>query len=166
MKQEKMKTSKIITKAMVSGGGVQDTRTPLKVFKELNKEFDFELDPCTSSEKENNLGTPFYFTKKQDGLNQDWSKFKSIFINPPWAKLLNLKWINKAFSELEKSDDMTIVFLVPSKTETRWYQTLYKSKFLKELRFHKGRIKFEGHKGGFIFGISYFILKSEAQIKS
>ncbi len=53
---------------------------------------------------------------------------------------------------------MTIVLLAPSKTETKWFHTLINSKFLKELRFQKGRLTFGDHKNPFIIGICYFVL--------
>lgn len=151
--------SSVLKRAMVSQGGEQDTRTPLSLFRELDEEFSFELDPCTSSSKENNLDTPHYFTKEQDGLSQDWSGYKSVFINPPFKEIS--KWIAKLLLELEKNSDLTVVLLAPSKTETKWWHTLLTSKYLKEIRFQKGRVAFEGHKGSFIFGISFFILTSE-----
>ena len=43
--------------------------TPQSVFDELNAEFDFNLDPCSTDE---NHKTPFYFTKETDGLSQNW----------------------------------------------------------------------------------------------
>lgn len=43
--------------------------TPETYFKELNKEFDFDLDPCAD---ERNHKCEKYFTKEQDGLLQDW----------------------------------------------------------------------------------------------
>lgn len=155
----------VLARLLVSQSGEQDRRTPLEVFKELDNEFNFELDPCTSSEKNGNLGTPFYFNKEQDGLKQDWSKFKSIFINPPFNQLPKKKWEVKCFRELElaqqENREMTIVLLVPSKTETDWYHKFLTSKFLKEVRFQKGRMTFEGHNTAFIIGITYFILNSE-----
>ena len=152
----------VLAKLLVSQSGEQDRRTPIEAFKELDKEFHFELDPCTSSGKPGNLGTSHYFTKEQDGLKQDWSPFKSIFMNPPFNQMPKKNtWIDKSFKELEKSKDMTIVILVPSKTETQWYHKLLTSRFLKEIRFQKGRMTFEGHDDPFIIGITYFVLSSQ-----
>ena len=148
----------VLSRLLVSQSGEQDRRTPLEVFKELDKEFNFSLDPCTSSEKNGNLGTPYYFTKEQDGLKKDWSKFKSIFINPPF-KDMN-KWVDKILSEIEKNNKITIVLLAPAKTETKWFHKLINFKYLNELRFQKGRVTFEGHENSFIIGICYFILKN------
>lgn len=43
--------------------------TPQEVFDNLNAEFNFNLDPCSTDE---NHKTPFYFTKEIDGLSQNW----------------------------------------------------------------------------------------------
>jgi phage N-6-adenine-methyltransferase len=43
--------------------------TPQGFFDELNKEFNFDLDPCADS---SNHKCERYFTKEQDGLKMDW----------------------------------------------------------------------------------------------
>lgn len=43
--------------------------TPQKVFDELNAEFHFDLDPCSSDE---NCKCDNHYTMAQDGLSQDW----------------------------------------------------------------------------------------------
>lgn len=43
--------------------------TPQELFDKLNEEFNFNLDPCSTDE---NHKCDRYFTKKQDGLKQDW----------------------------------------------------------------------------------------------
>ena len=158
------KTSKsVLSRLLVSRSGEQDRRTPLAIFKELNKEFEFELDPCTSCSKQNNLRAPYFFTKEQDGLKQSWGSYRSVFVNPPFRDMS--KWVDKILFELEKcNDELTIVLLTPSKTETRWWHKLLGSKFLSEIRFQKGRVTFEGHKNPFIIGITFFILKNKGDV--
>lgn len=43
--------------------------TPKSFFEELNKEFEFGLDPCATNE---NHKCDKYFTKEQNGLQQSW----------------------------------------------------------------------------------------------
>ena len=43
--------------------------TPPEVFKDLDNEFKFTLDPCASKE---NHKCDKYFTKEENGLLQDW----------------------------------------------------------------------------------------------
>lgn len=43
--------------------------TPQEVFDELDKEFNFTLDPCASHD---NAKCDKYYTIEDDGLQQDW----------------------------------------------------------------------------------------------
>ncbi len=55
--------------------------TPQEFFDKLNEEFNFNLDPCSTDE---NHKCDRYFTKKQDGLKQDWGGAKSICQSTIW----------------------------------------------------------------------------------
>jgi site-specific DNA-methyltransferase (adenine-specific) len=44
--------------------------TPKYLFDQLNKEFLFDLDPCTT--EDNPLGTKYFMTKEINGLAQSW----------------------------------------------------------------------------------------------
>jgi phage N-6-adenine-methyltransferase len=139
---------------LLSHKGNQDRRTPMAIFDELNKEFNFKLDPCTSTSKPGNLNTPHYFLyPEKDGLVEDWSRYGSVFCNPPFKHAL--KWIKKAKEEAEKG--CTVVMFLPSKTETAWWHD-YALK-ADEIRFVRKRVIFEGHKDPFIIGMSIIIFK-------
>ena len=43
--------------------------TPIAFFKELDDEFHFNLDPCSTDE---NAKCERHFTKEDDGLSQNW----------------------------------------------------------------------------------------------
>lgn len=43
--------------------------TPQELYNELDREFDFQLDVCATSD---NHKCPFYFTKDDDGLSKSW----------------------------------------------------------------------------------------------
>lgn len=43
--------------------------TPMAFFNELDKEFHFTLDPCSTHE---NAKCEKHYTKEDDGLKQDW----------------------------------------------------------------------------------------------
>ena len=49
--------------------------TPQEFFDEINKEFNFNLDPCAD---DTNHKTQAYFTKEQDGLKMDWGGVSRI----------------------------------------------------------------------------------------
>lgn len=46
-----------------------DWATPQDFFNELDKEFNFDLDPCSD---DNNAKCKRHFTKEDDGLSQNW----------------------------------------------------------------------------------------------
>jgi phage N-6-adenine-methyltransferase len=119
----------------------EDWQTPLYIFKELDDEFHFQLDPCTT--EDNPLGTRYYYTKAEDGLSKPWNI--STFVNPPYSQ--TKEWVKKAHDDSMKYDS-TIVMLVASRTDTKWYHSFVwdetKNQCRKnvQIRFKKGRIKF------------------------
>jgi hypothetical protein len=52
---------------------------PERFFNKLNRRYRFTLDPCATAE---NAKCAFYFTKEQDGLQQNWGTHR-VFCNPP-----------------------------------------------------------------------------------
>lgn len=98
--------------------------TPKETYDALNKEFNFNDDPCP-------LGGV-------SGLNREWGF--STFVNPPYSDIKN--WVAYGFNQSKKGK--TIVMLIPSRTDTRWWHE-YCMK-AKEIRFIKGRLKFGGQK--------------------
>ena len=71
--------------------------TPQDFFDELDKEFNFTLDPCATSE---NAKCTKYFTVEDDGLKQDWSN-DIVFMNPPYGRDIKY-WIKKAYEETSR----------------------------------------------------------------
>ena len=108
--------------------------TPQDYFNVLNKEFNFTLDPCATKE---NAKCKKYYTKKENGLIQDWSN-EIVFMNPPYGREIK-HWIQKAYEESLKG--AIVVCLVPARTDTiYWHNYCLKGK----VRFIKGRLKFSG----------------------
>ncbi len=56
--------------------------TPQDLFDELNKEFQFTLDPCATPE---NTKCKKFYTKVDDGLSKSWNG-EVVFMNPPYAE--------------------------------------------------------------------------------
>lgn len=104
-----------------------DWRTPLSLFQELNKEFNFDFDPCPTSPDFN-------------GLDIEWGKVN--FVNPPYGRQIGL-WLKKGFEEWQQGK--TVVFLIPSRTDTQWFHNIILP-YAKEIRFIKGRLHFSNHK--------------------
>lgn len=107
--------------------------TPQSFFDELNAEFNFHLDPCSTDE---NAKCPFHFTKEDDGLAQEWAPH-TVFMNPPYGREI-IDWMRKAYEESLKG--ATVVCLVPARTDTRWFHDYVYGKA--DIRFVRGRLKF------------------------
>ena len=101
-------------------------KTPEKFYENLNNEFNFDFDPCPSN-------------PEFDGLAIEWGNCN--FVNPPYGNVI-AKWLAKAVDE--QSEGKTSVFLIPSRTDTRWWHE-YVMK-ADEIRFIKGRLRFQGAK--------------------
>ncbi len=125
--------------------------TPQAFFNELHGEFNFTLDPCASS---GNAKCAKFFTKKDDGLLQDWSN-ERVFMNPPYGQAIK-KWMQKAYEESLKG--AVVVCLVPSRTDTRWWHD-YAMKG--KIRFIKGRLKFGESRNSAPFPSAVVILGAE-----
>lgn len=102
-----------------------DWSTPVNLYAELDKEFHFDFDPCPLG------GTT--------GLEDDWGAH--VFCNPPYSNIKG--FLEKAKCELSKGSKV-IVFLVPSRTDTRWFHDHVYNQA--EIRFIKGRLKFGNSK--------------------
>ena len=107
--------------------------TPWELFRQLDAEFHFNLDPCSTHE---NAKCADHFTKAEDSLLQDWGGNR-VFCTPPYGRELP-KWIRKAYNEAEKG--ALVVMLIPARTDTRaFHDYIYHQA---EIRFIRGRIKF------------------------
>ena len=122
-----MKTETLFSSASDNWG------TPQEFFDGLNAEFGFTLDPCAD---ELNHKCEKYFTKKQNGLLQDWGN-ETVFCNPPYGREIG-EWIRKAISAAENG--ATVVMLIHARTDTKWFHELVFP--YAEIRFVKGRLKF------------------------
>lgn len=68
-------------KAMTSTGK-DDWETPAWLFKQLNAEFHFTLDPCCTHET---AKCSKHYTPEENGLIQDWGG-EIVFCNPPYSR--------------------------------------------------------------------------------
>lgn len=66
--------------------------TPQDFYDELNKEFNFELDPCATHE---NAKCALYYTKDDNGLEKSWRGMR-VFMNPP-LKIYYNKHTNRCY---------------------------------------------------------------------
>jgi phage N-6-adenine-methyltransferase len=130
------------TRQVLHSSKSNDWGTPKALFDEWNERWGpFNLDPCTSPD--NPLGTKYFFTEKDNGLVQDWSKFGlfiRFFMNPPYGRE-GSKWVLKAHEETQHHFIQGVA-LLPSRTGTRWFQNIILPNY--EIIFLPGRIRFVG----------------------
>ena len=119
----------------------QDWRTPKKLLESLEKEFGKMFDPCPSNAKFN-------------GLVIDWEEVN--FVNPPYDSKIQDKWIKKCYEEWKKGK--TIILLIPARTDTyRWHDYIFP--YATEIRFLKGRLKFDEGGGTATFPSAIIIFR-------
>lgn len=126
-----------LTKAMFSRES-DEWETPQDLYDALNLEFKFSLDAAATQENRKCL---HYIPRESDALTAPWFDIvgtKPIWLNPPYSKIG--QFMEKAYREAEKG--CTVVCLIPSRTDTRWWHD-YVMK-AQEIRLIKGRLKFGG----------------------
>jgi site-specific DNA-methyltransferase (adenine-specific) len=106
--------------------------TPQSLFDELNNEFHFTLDPCSTDA---NAKCEKHYTIADDGLSHSWDA-ERVFMNPPYGRVI-AHWVKKA-SKI--SDGGVCVCVLPARTDTRWFHEYIYGKT--EIRFLKGRVRF------------------------
>ena len=107
-----------------------DWKTPNDLYMQLDKEFNFDFDPC-----------PYMHSKeKWDGLKINWGQRN--FVNPPYTFKTKEAFVKKAIKESKKNK--LCVLLLPVSTSTvLFHDFILPNK--KEIRFIRGRVKFEGY---------------------
>lgn len=110
--------------------------TPKRLFEAFHDEFDFTLDAAATPA---NAKCDRFYTKEQDSLSQPWDG--RVWCNPPYGPKMG-RWIEKGYLEFAQGRAEVVVFLVPARTDTIWWHE-YALKAT-EIRFCKGRIRFEG----------------------
>jgi phage N-6-adenine-methyltransferase len=125
--------------------------TPQDFWNLLDAEFYFALDAAASAE---NAKVGGFFSIDDDALVKDWFaechgyRTVAVWLNPPYSKCR--EFIGKAATEGRKG--CTVVCLVPSRTDTRWFHEHVWNVATNsprpgvEVRFVKGRLRFGGGK--------------------
>jgi len=139
-----------VDKALMFSKQSDEWSTPQALFEALNAEFAFDLD--AAADRKNAKCDDFL---ARNALSLDWDTYglcvgPSVFLNPPYSKCR--EFIAKAAWEASKG--CTVVCLVPSRTDTRWFhdhvwdRDRHRPQPGVEVRFLKGRLKFSGAKAG------------------
>lgn len=90
------------------------------------------LDVCATEE---NALLDYFFTKKENGLAQEWDK--DFWMNPPYSEVT--EWMRKA-REQHLKHNVSCIILVYAKTDTKWWHEFVEG--IAEVYFIKGRLKF------------------------
>jgi len=138
------------TKTLFSSASNEWT-TPKWLFDQLNEEFKFTLDPCSTDE--NHLCDKYY-TIKDNGLLMSW-KDEVVFCNPPYSTQLK-HWVEKCFRE-NYENNTTVVLLMPARTCTKFFHSYIYNRA--EIRFLKGRLKFSNSKNSAPFPSMIVVFK-------
>lgn len=115
--------------------------TPAATFAELDAEFHFDLDPCSTHE---NAKCREHYTIEDDGLIKNWGG-RRVFCNPPYGRELPA-WVRKCAQEAAKPDTL-VVMLIPARTDTAYFHD-YIYHRAREIRFIRGRLHFNESKSG------------------
>lgn len=115
--------------------------TPQDLYDQLDDEFHFVLDAAATSKS---AKCNMYYTPEDDGLSQTWNRGGSVFCNPPYGR--NIKdWVSKAYYESIRNPEITIVLLIPARTDTQYFHEWIYGKA--NIRFIRGRLKFTDEDG-------------------
>lgn len=130
--------------AVMFGKATDEWSTPQDFFDALNAEFSFDIDAAAT--RENSKCEEFHSAGKSDALKWPWT-FGTYWLNPPYSRCR--EFIAKAALEVHLNG-CTVVCLVPSRTDTRWWHQhvwdtqAHRPRAGVEVRFVKGRLKFGG----------------------
>jgi hypothetical protein len=111
-------------------------RTPIDIWEDLSKEFEFTCDMCASDE--NHL-VDKYYTKDNSALDKDWNG-EIGYVHPLFDSKIG-KFVEKA-----TASKGTFVFLLPASTHTKYFHEHFYKKDNVEIRFLRKPLK------GFRFG--------------
>lgn len=118
--------------------------TPPEIFEPLNKEFNFTLDAAATDE---NALCDAYYTKEEDGSQQDWAGH-TVWCNPPFDAASLQAFTSQAI-RMVASGVLTALH-VPAKTDQPWFHWLWErfeaGIWRVEFRWIKGRVKYVGNK--------------------
>lgn len=113
--------------------------TPQEFFNIVNGFYNFDLDCCAEHET---AKVENYYTLEDNALTKSW--IGNVWCNPPYGKEQVL-FIKHGLNEFFVGNSESVVFLIPSRTETKVWQDII-FKYATSITFIKGRLKFGGSK--------------------
>lgn len=117
----------------------RDSRfTPPEFLAAIHEAFgDIDLDPCGHALSPVMAKRRFLLLDGDNGLTDDWSG-RFAFVNPPFSE--QQKWLRRAHEQWMAGNVETVVCLVPTRTDSEWFQEVL-SKVAK-VYLLKGRLRF------------------------
>ena len=111
--------------------------TPQQFFDNMNDKFgQFTLDASASNK---NHKCENYFTKEDNGLEQQWSG--RVWCNPPYGHSVG-KWVEKAVEQVQNGNCLSVTMLLCSTTDVKWFHDWAWGNCA-EMVFVKGRMCFD-----------------------
>jgi phage N-6-adenine-methyltransferase len=166
-----------VNSALMFSKASDEWSTPQDFWRELDREFCFEMDVAATPENAKMLPC---ITREVDALAVDWfdafcegdaSEARACgvpppicWLNPPYSRCA--EFVAKAAEEAQKG--CTVVLLIPSRTDTRywhahiWDRETHQPKPGVEIRFVKGRLKFGAGKNSAPFPSVVIVMRPPA----
>lgn len=93
---------------------------------------------------------------RRDGLAVSWSEIIGgsgiVYINPPYGRVIK-HWAAKAIDEMLSAEDLSVIMLLPNRTDTVWFQELVlRPGTAARVCWVHGRLKFLGNRDSAPFG--------------
>ena len=102
----------------------------------------FDYDPATIVERAALFGIENFDTKETNGLTTDWTKYKRIWINPPFT--MKNAFVEKAFDSYRKCENDIYILIPNDYLYTKGFFKLVEKYNMKyKIFIPKRRIKFE-----------------------
>lgn len=119
----------------------QAWRTPATLLAEIVCAIGpIKLDPCAADDPKHHFAETNW-TIIDDGLARSWRGHGTVFCNPPYGRALP-RWSAKIVEESNAREPLgdALIALVPARTDTRWFTSLYRAS--SALCLLRGRVKF------------------------
>ena len=102
-----------------------------------------DLDPASSAVAQKTVRAKRYFSKKDNGLEQEWHG--RVWLNPPYSQPDIAHFVAKLLGEIEAGRVTAAIMLTHNNTDTAWFHRV--AARADAVCFTKGRVKFESPEG-------------------
>jgi len=79
-----------------------------------------DVDPATHANAQARIQATTFYTAEDDGLSKHW--FGTVFLNPPYARRLISRYVQKLVDEFDAGRATQAVLLVNNETDASWFQ--------------------------------------------